>query len=282
MKKIAILFIGIVQLFGCSGREKPADDTLWVTILPLRELIRSITGDDFPIEVLVPPGASPETFEPTARQRASLNGARMVFSVGLIDFERNLLHRTAHSSRIVDLSEGVEPIAGRCTHAGHRHTHGTDPHIWTSPQELRIMAANAYRAIHAAFPDSMKYACNYARLKDRLNDLDRKVKERIERSGATYFLIYHPALTYYARAYGIRQVAVEDEGKEPSARRLATLLGQARRDGIRCILYQKQFPASTVEVIARDLQGRAAEIDPLAENIMDEILTITDLIASQQ
>lgn len=282
MRKISILLLAVAQLFGCARREAPAEDALWVTILPLKELVRSITDDDFPVEVLVPAGASPEIFEPTPRQRAALDKARMVFSVGLIDFERNLLQRSADPERIVDLSEGVEPIGGSCTHEGHGHAHGVDPHIWTSPHELQIMAANAYRAIHSAYPDSTKYARNYERLQAQLAELDRDVRQRIERSGKKCFLIYHPALTYYARTYGIRQVSVEDEGKEPSARRIASLIGMARREGIRNILYQIQFPRSVVEVIARDLNGEAVQIDPLAANNMDNILHITDLIVSQR
>ena len=93
-----------------------------------------------------------------------------------------------------------------------------------------------------------------------------------------YFIIYHPALTYYARDYGIRQEAIEADGKEPSARRLTELIRQARRDGIRRIFYQNQFPASVVEVIARDIDADYVEIDPLREDVIANIDAITDSI----
>lgn len=95
------------------------------------------------------------------------------------------------------------------------------------------MADNAYRAIHELYPDSTVYAVNYQRLADKLQALDDSVAERLKQSGVPYFMIYHPALTYYARAYGIDQVAIEQDGKEPSAKRLARLIEQARRDSIR-------------------------------------------------
>lgn len=143
------------------------------------------------------------------------------------------------------------------------------------------MAMNAYEAIRAAYPDSVKYAAGYERLQQRLRDLDTQTQEKIARSDIDYFIIYHPALTYYARDYGLKQVAIETDGKEPSARQLARLIRQAREDGIRNIFYQKQFPASTVEIIARDIDARCIEIDPLCEDAIGNIERITDLITAR-
>ena len=102
--------------------------------------------------------------------------------------------------------------------------------------------------------------------------------EKIAQSGIEYFIIYHPALTYYARDYGIRQVAIEADGKEPSAKRLTQVIRQAREDGVRRILYQNQFPASSVEIIARDIDAEYVEVDPLREDAIANIDTITDII----
>ena len=140
------------------------------------------------------------------------------------------------------------------------------------------MAANAYEAIHAAYPDSTKYTLNYGKLQAALQQLDRQVGSRLKAAGTHYFLIYHPALTYYARDYGIRQVAIENEGKEPSARELTRIIKQARADGITRILYQSQFPASAVEVIARDIDAEYAEVDPLREDVIANIEEITGII----
>ncbi len=299
------IFLGwmaaLVLLTGCRNAEQPEQTTLWVTIAPLRSLVQAITGDDFAVEVLVPPSASPETFEPTPRQYRTLTRSPMIFGTGLIDFERHLLERLERPERIVDLSEGIDLIAGSCSHAhaGHddaeyaectkdrehaepaKHAHGVDPHIWTSPRELQRMAANAYRAIHAQWPDSARYTANYEALRTRIAEVDSLVSKRLSGMERRWFLIYHPALTYYARAYGLRQVAVEEDGKEPSAKRLAALIDSARRDGVRTVFYQAQFPASSVEVIAADIAGKTVRIDPLAEQVLDNILVITDELSKQ-
>lgn len=289
MRKIFVYISLAAALFvsgGCTA-PRPVAGAFYVSILPLRPLVTGIVGDDFPVEVLVPSGAGPETFEPTVRQISALNEAQLVFGTGLLSFETALLSKIADRRKVIALNSGVEPIAGACTHdhggqdaaAGHHHAHGVDPHIWTSPKALRRMAANAYEAIHALYPDSVRYTENYEALQAEIDRLDERVGETLARSGVSYFMIYHPALTYYARDYGIRQIAVEQEGKEPSAKRMAVLIDQARADCIARIFYQSQYPRSTVETIARDMGAEAVEIDPLREDVLRNIAEITDLIA---
>lgn len=295
MKQIATLLIAATIVFSaCSQKPVTDDETLCVSILPLKSLVEGIVGDDFTIDVIVPRGASPETFEPTPRQFVEINKARMIFSVGLIDFETSLLGKIDNQEKVVNLSRGIELIEGSCAHSAHGaenspqassaesagkgHAHGIDPHIWTSPRALQVMASNAFDAIQKAFPDSIRYRENYERLMERLKQLDERVGDKIKRSGVRYFIVYHPALTYYARDYGIQQVAIEAEGKEPSARRLARIIRQARQDGVSKIFYQNQFPESVVEVIARDIRARYIEIDPLDEQVIENIDRITDLI----
>ena len=280
MRKIYITLLIAILCGGCTSR-RPADgEPLYVSILPLRSLVQGIVGDDFDIEVLVPPGASPETFEPTPRQFVGLNKARMVFNVGLIDFETMLLAKIEDQAKVVNLSRGIELIAGTCSHGshGHTHTHGIDPHVWTSPRALQKMAENAYEAIREAYPDSVKYETNYRLLQQELKALDERTAARIAASDVEYFIIYHPALTYYARDYGLRQIAIEADGKEPSAKQLTQLIRQAREDGVRRILCQSQFPASAVEVIARDIDAEYAEVDPLREDVIANIEEITGII----
>ena len=275
------VFIFIAALMGaCTSRQQADEKTLYVSILPLRSLVGEIVGDDFKIEVLVPPGASPETFEPTPRQFIRLNRAEMIFNVGLIDFETTLLAKIEDQAKVVNLSRGIELIAGTCLHGshGHTHTHGIDPHVWTSPRALQKMAENAYEAIREAYPDSVKYETNYRLLQQELKALDERTAARIAASDVEYFIIYHPALTYYARDYGLRQIAIEADGKEPSAKQLTQLIRQAREDGVRRILYQSQFPASAVEVIARDIDAEYAEVDPLREDVIANIEEITGII----
>ncbi len=274
----ALCLFMVMMLSSCSAPQTSDKDSLYVSILPLRGLLHEIVGDDFEVKVLVPPGANPETFELSARQLADLHRSRLVFGVGLIPFEESLLAQLKETT--INLSHGIPLLEGVCGHV-HRGAHGTDPHIWTSPKALKIMAENAFDAIRKIYPDSVKYAQNYARLNQKLEELDQYVAERIASSEVRYFIIYHPALTYYAEDYGIEQRSIEFEGKEPSARHIAGIIRQAREDHVDRIFCQIQFPQTTVEIIASDIGAQIVTIDPLAEDILANIRRITDLITEQ-
>lgn len=267
---------------GCSHRSDAGDKpVMYVSIAPLKAIVGDITGDDFDIRILVPSGASPESFEPSMRQFVTLNQSQLVFSVGLIEFEKSLVSKIEERSKVVDLSRGVELIEGECSHHhghGHPHTHGADPHIWSSPSTLKIMAANAFEAIGRLYPDSVKYRTAYEQLDRRIDSLDRRIGEICSNARHRYFIIYHPALTYLARDYGLEQISVEHEGKEPGAKRIAEIIERARKDGVTRIFYQSQFPKSVVETIAGDIGAEAVEIDPLAEDTFDNLERITRMI----
>ena len=272
--------LATTQLLACGGRSERHDADIIVSIEPLKHIINEITDNDFSVDVLVPQGASPETFDPTPRQIISLNNAKMVFATGLIEFEKSLLKRIENRD-IIDLSRGITLIEGSCSHAGHNHAHhhhGVDPHIWTSPRELMIMAENAYAAIIEQYPDSVKYTAGFNRLKQELEVLDNECRSAIESSNTKAFAIYHPALTYYARAYSLEQIAIENDGKEPSAKHIAQIIEKADDKGIKCLLYQSEFPRSVVDVVAKDMGIEPTEINPLASNPLQFIRDVTEAI----
>jgi zinc transport system substrate-binding protein len=250
-----------------------------VSIAPLKPIVQEILGDDFEVIVLVPAGASPETFEPTPKQLQKVESARFVFSTGLLAFEQELLNRIARNEQIINLSEGIEPIGGCCSHAYHHgHTHGVDPHIWCSPKSLIKMAENAYNAIVEEMPENIGHTERYNALKTKLLTLDNDIAEMCDNSSHKCFIIYHPALTYLARDYGLTQIAIENEGKEPHPKYLNSIILQAQNDSIKHIFYQSEFPASSVDAICKSIGAKAVEINPLDENIIDNIRHITTLI----
>ena len=270
--------LAAILLIGCNNANKTTDTEIIVSIEPLKYVVGRIVGNDFTIGVLVPTNSSPETYEPTPRQRIAINNAKMVFTTGLITFEQRVVEKVAQAEQISNLSNGIELIAGECSHCNHGHTHGVDPHIWTSPDELRIMARNAYNTIMQHYPDSAKYTAAYQLLDAELKQLSAWCRDKIECSATQAFVIYHPALTYYARSYNIEQIAIENEGKEPSAKRMAEIIELSHKKCIECLLYQVEFPRSMVEVIAQDMNIEPIEINPLDENPIEFIKDVTLVI----
>jgi zinc transport system substrate-binding protein len=277
-KPIYIIYILLATLLlSCNGTPTQPEADIIVSIEPLKYIVEEITEGDFRVDVLVPQGTSPETFDPAPRQIMALDKAQMVFAVGLIDFEQALLKRVGKN--ITNLSDGVELMAGACSHAheGH-HYHGIDPHIWTSPRELKIMAYNTHKRIMQQYPDSVKYTKAYEALVQELDSLDRECELKISTSDTKAFAIYHPALTYYARAYNIEQIAIEADGKEPSAKHIANIIDKAHDKAIRTLLYQVEYPRSVVDVVAKDMGIEPKEINPLASNPLQFIKDVTNAI----
>lgn len=285
MRFIYIILSLVTLLFSaCNGQgRKQTKADVVVSIEPIKYLVESVVGEDLSVKVLVPAGTGPETYDPTPRDIISVIDAKMVFSTGLIEFENILLQKVGVGANIVNLSAGVELIEGTCSHlySSCGHSHGVDPHIWTSPRELRQMARNLHSAIKRCYPDSVKYDQAYQRLDSELADLEEECRAVYEYSPQRSFVIYHPALTYYARCYGLEQKAIESDGKEPSAKHIAQVIDFARENNVRTLLYQCEYPRSVVEVIADDMGVEAVEINPLSDNPVEFIRSVTRTITQQ-
>lgn len=278
-KKLATFIIFTTLLCGCnSPSDGESKKTIYVTITPLRAIVEEVTGGDYNVEVLVPKGASPESFEPTAKNLMVLNDAEQVFSIGLINFEQSLTSSLKDNSRLVNLSEGIDLLAGSCSHCNHAHAHGIDPHIWTSPQALKRMVENIGSAMQRVAPDSAKYRNNADQLILKLNTLDSLCSSRITANNIGAIMIYHPAFTYYANDYAIEQISVEQDGKEPSPRQLTTLVEKARQYNISKVLIQPQYSKDKLRALATECGAEIVEVDPLSEDIIAEIERVTNII----
>ena len=280
--KYIILIIASLLAISCRTMSQgDGKDRIYVTINPLRSIAEELTCGDFEVEVLVPRGASPETFEPSAQQIAALNNANLVFKVGLIDFEQSMMANINNKQRVIDLSQGIEPLKGCCSHGHKHHTHGIDPHIWCAPRTLTTMVKNMHTALKERYTDSTKYDIAAEAILSRLSNLDKECAENIESSGVQSIMIYHPAYTYLARDYGIEQIAIEQEGKEPTPKQLRTLIDKARSQNIGIIFHQPQYNANKLSAIATESGAEIVVTDPLADDIVAEIERLIKLVCNE-
>ena len=278
MKKFLLIATLALLSVACATQKSGDNEkTIFVTIAPLQHLAEELTCGDFSVELLVKQGASPETFEPTSSDIARLSDAELVFSTGLISFEHSLTHNLG--DMVVDLSEGITTLGGTCSHHHCNHSHGIDPHIWTSPRELRTMVGNMHRALMSHYPDSTKYNDAAERIIARIDSLDSYCQARLGDGTKRAIMIYHPAYTYLAHNYNIEQIAIENEGKEPTAKHLIELVERGRQMGIRTIFHQPQYSASKIGSIADELNAEIVVTDPLSFDIESEIRRVVDLIS---
>lgn len=257
-----------------------------VSIAPQAGVVERIGGDRIRVEVLVPPGGSPATYEPTPQQLARLDGAAFLVSIG-VPFEDALLpklERAAPGLRVVDGLAGIRrepmesPVVG---HDAHGHGGRPDPHVWLDPVRLAQHARTVAGALAAADPGGeAAYRARLQALETELQAVDRRVAELLAPFEGRKVLVFHPAYGYLLRRYGLEQLAVEVEGKEPSPRQLAAVVEAAREAGTEIVFVQPQFAGGAAAAVARAIGGRTETLDPLPDDPVRGIEEMARRIAS--
>ena len=264
----------LLPLASCEGED--ARDVVAVTIPPMAELVRAVAGEDFRIVTLVPPGYSPEAYEPTVRTMMDFADSRVYFSMGLPVDETTLIPALSANTRHLSLSEAVAPLYPELTIDG-----GRDPHVWLSPSRVAVMVNAIAAELAVLRPDRLAaYTEKAARYLDRLSAADSAVREALSASGVTEFIVYHPAFGYLADEYGLTMHALEKHGSEATPAEMAALVDLARERDIRVIFYQAETDGRQARAFAREIGGVAVMLSPLAENYLENLETMAGAIAS--
>ncbi len=228
-----------------------------VSILPQAYFVERIGGDRVAVSVMVPPGASPHTYEPAASQMRDLARAQMYVRIR-VHFEEAWMPRIAAANRgmlVVDSTSGIE-LSG-----------DEDPHVWLSPRLVRIQAEQIYRGLAKVDPAHRDvYERNKEAFLRDLDALDAELAQTLAPVRGGRFMVLHPAWGYFARDYGLEELPIEVEGKEPSAKELAALVEAARANHVKVIFVQPQISPRAAEVLARQIGARVATVDPLARD----------------
>jgi len=279
----------LVVLWGCDSTRQESSDSLSiaVSILPQAFFAERVGGGHVTVSVLVGEGQSPHAYEPTPKQVARLSDARALLTIG-VPFERQLLPKvrsTFPDLHIADLRTGLTLRTLACAHDhhdGHDHAHGEkDPHVWLSPRNAKVIATNTAAELKKLDPaHAADYDANLAKLLADLDALDASIAKALAPLKGQTLLVYHPAFGYFADAYGLKQEAVELEGKEPTARRLAELIDEAKADGAKVIFVQKQFSAQSAAALAEAIGGAVVPIDPLARDYIANLQSMADKVVA--
>ena len=293
MKSYILLVLTLLFVVGCNsvGNNKP---TVSVTIEPQRYFVEQIVGDNCKVNAIVPAGTSPETYDPTPSQMVSLGKSCLYFKVGYLGFENawgktlaenNADVKVVNTSNEISLIEGENLdniIGGHVHHEGHSH-HGIDPHVWSSPKSALIMAENMLNALVMADVENQKlYRDNFKVLRAEIIETDQKIASLLESAPVKSFIIYHPALAYFARDYNLTQYSIEFEGKSPSPQQLKQMIDFAKEQGIRTIFVQKGFDMKNAESLAKEVGASIHSIDPLSYNWSEELIKIAEILSNNE
>jgi zinc transport system substrate-binding protein len=305
--------LSLAALAGCDdsqGRKKGQPVRVAASLPPLADITRRIGGAHVEVRGLVKPGENPHTYTPPLKQFVWVENAQMLVIIGT-NFEARLAEKVRDAYPDVDIvqtSAGVDMSAGAPAqdhhdehghaehdHAGHEHhdhSHreahdhdhgGGDPHIWLDPIIVRDHVAPAIaEALIAEAPEFERdFRANLELFRHRLTRLHERISESLKPLDATTFYVYHPAFGHFARRYGMKQEAIELEGKSPSPKRIDEIIARARADNVRVIFVQEQFSDSGARTITERIGGAVVPLDPLQDDYVKMLESIADTLRTQ-
>ncbi|MBI9066958.1 MAG: zinc ABC transporter substrate-binding protein [Salinivirgaceae bacterium] len=280
MRKIvsSIWLVAILVLVGCTPSKKSDNKpTLTVSIIPQQFFVNQIAGNWLSVNVMVPPGGSPATYEPTPQQMMSLSNSQAYFKIGHLSFEDAWMDKLASvnsTMKIIDTSEGLELISDEDIkeeevhhdHDGHQHR-GVNPHIWLSPNLVKHQAQIILKNLIELYPEHKEtMQQNLNNFVTKCDSTQRTLDSLLENAKGSSFIVYHPVWSYLARDYSLKQIAIEHNGKEATADKLKHIIDLAKAENIKVIFVQKEFSDAQAQTIAREIDGKVVHLNPLAYN----------------
>ena len=285
MKKIVVLLVAVI-LGSCgmnkSTKEGKGKRVITVSILPQKTFIEKIAGNDFDVNVLIPPGNSPAAYTLLPSQLKDIANSIVWFRIGYIGFEyswKDKIEQANRNMRIVDLSEGLDLIADKVEqHGDHVHLNGVDPHIWLSPVLVKQMSKKIYDVLSDLNPErEQEYKSNYLTFIKEIDQLNIKIKNLLKEYEGRKIIVFHPSLSYYARDYKLDQYSLETGGKEPTPQHLKQVIDLANEENIDVIYIQSEFDREHARIFAEEINGEIIQVRPLDPAWEDNLLEMTNI-----
>lgn len=310
-----ILLLLLVLLFssGCSLNTSTVDDKesltepnliIAVSVAPQKSIVEKITGDKASVMTIIPQGYSPENYQPKPSSLEQLSNANIYFTIDVPTETANILpslkdlnssiklvdlfDAVADQYKVLsfDLYEGFDADSKTATSEetietdDHDHDHdGLDTHIWLSPKRVKVMAKLVLDEVVLADATNKDfYTENYNTFIAELDQLDSYIKDSLKEETNKSFIIYHPSLGYFADDYNLNMIAIEENGKGATAKSLEKVIEFSKSNDIRVIFYQSEIDSSQVKVIASEVDGQVIELNPLAEDIIENLYLMTDTL----
>ena len=257
-----------------------------VSILPQKTFVKKIAGDLVDVTVMVVPGASPATYEPKPSQMKKVTKAQIYFSIG-VPFERAWIPRFKAQNPnmlLYDTSKGIKKFPMQKHHRNHNHHSSStfDPHIWLSPALVKVQAKNIADALKKIDPKNKRvYENNLNRFKQEIDELDNRLFKILKPCQGKAMMVFHPSWGYFAKEYGLEQIPIEVEGKEPKPKELVKIIHKAKKKGVKIVFIQPQFSKQIANVIATSIGADIVEADPVALNWAENLIQIAKNICKE-
>ena len=252
-----------------------------VSIIPQKVFVKKIGGDKVDVTVMVKNGASPHTYTPKPSQMKKLSKAKLYLSIG-VEFEKVWLGKFINQNKsmlIVDTSMDINK-----TTLHHHNEEELDPHVWVDPINVKVIAQNIYEALVKVDKTNEKYYKeNLDSFIKEIDEVDQNIKDILKDTPkGTTFMVFHPAWGYFAKRYGLKQLAVEVEGKSPKMKALVKIIQKAKKERVQAIFTQPEFSDRASQTISQQLHIKVIKASTLAENWGENLESLAKAIAHKE
>ncbi len=281
IKTSLVIGILILALFivGCSQAPQEQKDEkldVVVSILPQKAFVKAVGGDLVNVKELIPQGGSPATYEPKPSDLALVEKADIYFRVGHIPFEKSHFDKLAGLNPDMNIVDTSVNVRLRNSEDG-----GVDPHIWLSPIQVKYQVDVIAKALSEEDPENAEtYVANAESFKKELDILHSQIESEFDELKTDKLMVFHPAWGYFADEYGLKQIAIEKSGKEPTVQELQHLIEVAKDEKIKVIFIQSQNSKETGESIAEEVGAVVVSINPLSEDYINNLRNVATTISS--
>ncbi len=291
----ASVLLAVILLWQSCGT-KPVDDLkpcVVVDIMPVYDLVKSISGDSINVECLLPRGGNPETYEPTMSQIASVESSDAFMYVNNIGFELAIINRIKTNESnlmLANLSESIDLLYGThgdCLHHHHgetcNHSADADPHVWSSAKNARIISFEILSVLKRLDPENAGYyEANYNKLVSHIDSIDAHLDSLLIPYRGKAFAVWHPSLGYFARDYGLVQISLGGvENKETSVKQLQDKIEIAMGRDVDVFVVQRNYDNRQSDVVNKQLGARVVEIDPLSAQWEEQLIKVANAVAAK-
>jgi zinc transport system substrate-binding protein len=303
-KRIFLLAVFVITLMVLSGCQKPVtqineeEARIAVSIVPQAAFVDAVGGDLVKVVTMIPPGSSPENYQPVPQQMIELSEASLYFTIGVASEKANILPKLKdlnpdlqvvfledivaerYASRLLDEHHHEEDEAHDDSDGEESHDEAIDPHIWLSPRRVEVMIESIRdELVRMDEENKNQYIENSENYINALKQLDEDIMTAFEDANQKAFIIYHPAYGYFAEDYGLEMITIEENGKTATAERLQYVIDFAKEKGLKVIFYQDEFDSSQAKTIAKEIGGTAISVSPLSYDYMGSMRDIIEKLS---
>lgn len=280
-----VFLLSAFPAFPCFGEKIPVA----ASIFPVADMVRQVGGDYVEVISIIPPGASPHTYEPKPSVMKKISSVRMFFMIGagLEYWNEKLFKSTGGKIIKVVLSDGVDLIHQK----EHYHIkkdskpHSEDtfanPHIWLDVEIAKSMVKRIVTAlvsidnIHAPYYEERgnKYTAE-------LDRLDQTIYKETVLFRIKKYVSFHPAWEYFARRYGLESAGVIESvpGKSPTPLEIKHIIENIKTHEVKAVFAEPQFNPKVAEVIAREAGIKVLMLDPMGGQGIKERESYIDIM----